>query len=137
MTDISMLFDRSETDELGIRLTAERMGIPLGYLPFHKSAVSFDRDGYRFSTVGKDFTEELRSTRVILNRTQSKNRRLHATTILESLGKQVLNPSSVENYCQSKIRTLLALSASNVLVPKTMYVSSNVHGLRYKHITSR
>ena len=74
MTDISMLYDRSETDELGIRLTAEHMGIDLGYLPFHKTVVGFSNNGFSYRSIGKDYTDALKETRVVLNRTQSKSR---------------------------------------------------------------
>ena len=65
MADIAILYDRSESDELGIRLTAERMGIELGYLPFYKVAFGFDKDGYEFRSSGKDYTETLKETRAV------------------------------------------------------------------------
>lgn len=127
MTEIAMLYDQSETDELGIRLTAQELGIDLGYIPFYKTAVSFNHNGYRIKTTGKDYTETLKQTRVILNRTQSKSRRLFATSIMESLGKTVLNPQSVELFCQSKIKTLLAFANAGIKIPTTVYTSCNVH----------
>jgi glutathione synthase/RimK-type ligase-like ATP-grasp enzyme len=126
MADIAILYDRSESDELGIRLTAERMGIELGYLPFYKVAFGFNKDGYEFRSPGKDYTETLKGTRVVLNRGQSKNRRVFAATIMESLGKQVVNPLEVEIACQSKIRSLLAFMAHGVNIPRTVYVPCNV-----------
>ncbi|MFH0850217.1 MAG: hypothetical protein V1924_04675 [Candidatus Bathyarchaeota archaeon] len=125
MPEISMLYDRSETDELGIRLTAEEMGVELGYLPFYKVSVGFDSQGISYRSLGKDYTEALRDTKVILNRTQSKGRRIYATTIMEAAGKQVLNPLHVEATCQSKVRTLLALMGKGVLIPRTVYVPCN------------
>ncbi len=125
MPDISMLYDRSETDELGIRLTAEEMGIDLGYLPFYKVSVGFDSRGISYKSLGKDYTDILRNTKVVLNRTQSKGRRLYATTIMEAIGKKVLNPLHVEATCQSKVRTLLALMGKGVQIPRTVYVPCN------------
>lgn len=126
MADIAIIYDRSESDELGIRLTAERMGIELGYLPFHKVAFGFGNDGYELRSSGKDYTEALKETRVVLNRGQSKNRRVFASTIMESLGKQVVNPLEVELACQSKIRSLLAFMVHGINIPKTVYVPCNV-----------
>ena len=122
-----MLYDRSETDELGIKLTAEKMGIEIGYLPFHKVSVCFDSGGLTYRSLGKNYTEVLGETEVVLNRTQSKSRRLYATTILEAAGKRVLNPICVEEMCQSKVRTLLALIGKGVNIPRTVYVPCNAH----------
>ena len=121
-----MLYDRSETDELGIRLTAEEMGVELDYLPFHKVAVGFDTDGFSYRSLGRDYSDRLRDTRVILNRTQSKSRRVFAADIFEALGSRVLNPLTVELACKSKMRTLLAFSSKGIRVPRTVYVPANV-----------
>lgn len=130
MAEIAMLYDRSETDEMGINATAEEMGISLEYLPFHKVALSFGNDDFAYRSVGRDYTEALNGIRVIINRTQSKNRRLFASAILEALDKEVLNPLSVELSCQSKMRTLLALFGRGVRIPKTVYVPCNVKEAR-------
>jgi glutathione synthase/RimK-type ligase-like ATP-grasp enzyme len=126
MAQIAMLYDRSETDELGILLTAEQMGVELEYLPFHKVAFGFDSGGYSYHSLGRDYTRKLGEAQVVLNRTQSKSRRLFAAAILENIGKGVLNPMSVELLCQSKIRTLLAFAKRGVRVPKTVFVPCNV-----------
>ncbi len=126
MANIAMLYDRSETDELGIRLTAEEMGVELDYLPFHKVAVGFDTDGFSYRSLGRDYSDRLRDTRVILNRTQSKSRRVFAADIFEALGSRVLNPLTVELACKSKMRTLLAFSSKGIRVPRTVYVPANV-----------
>ncbi len=126
MAKIAMLYDRSETDELGIRLTAEEMGVELDYLPFHKVAVGFDTDGFSYRSLGRDYSDRLRDTRVILNRTQSKSRRVFAADIFEALGSRVLNPLTVELACKSKMRTLLAFSSKGIRVPRTVYVPANV-----------
>jgi glutathione synthase/RimK-type ligase-like ATP-grasp enzyme len=127
LADIALLYDQSETDELGIKLTADEMSIKLGFIPFYKTVVAFNHDKHKIKSIGKDFTETLDNTRVILNRTQSKSRRLFASTIMESFGKEVLNPQSVELFCQSKVKTLLAFASHNIKVPYTVYVSCNVH----------
>ncbi len=126
MANIAMLYDRSETDELGIRLTAEEMGVELDYLPFHKVAVGFDTDGFSYRSLGRDYSDRLRDTRVILNRTQSKSRRVFAADIFEALGARLLNPLTVELACKSKMRTLLAFSSKGIRVPRTVYVPANV-----------
>ena len=126
MTEIALLCDQSETEELGIRLTADQLGIDLELLPFHKTAFAFDHRGYSFRTKGKKHTRQLRDVQVIINRCQSKNRRLNASAIFESIGKYVLNPQSIENYCHSKLRTLLAFARAGIQMPKTVYVSANV-----------
>ena len=126
MANIAMLCDRIETDELGIRLTAEEMEIDLEYFPFHKVSVAFDTDGFSYRSLGKDYTAKLSDIRVVLNRTQSKSRRLYATDIFEAIGAQVLNPMTVEQACQSKVRTLLAFATNGIRVPRTIYLSANV-----------
>jgi glutathione synthase/RimK-type ligase-like ATP-grasp enzyme len=126
MVDIAILYDRSESDELGIRLTAKNIGIELGYVPFHKVAFGFDEKGYTLTSVGRDYTNTLKDARVVLNRGQSKNRRIFAAAILESIGKSVVNPLNVELTCQSKIRSLLLFAAKGINIPKTVYVPCNV-----------
>ena len=126
MTDISILYDRSETDELGIRLTAEKMGIELGYLPFHKVAVGFGNEGFKYRSLRGDLLKKLDDTRVVINRTQSKNRRIYAAMILEACDKGAVNPLSIELFCESKIRTLLAFQKAGIGIPETVYVACNV-----------
>lgn len=126
MADISILYDRSETDELGIRLTAEERGIELGYLPFHKIAVGFGNEGISYMSLGGDYTKTLEETEVVINRTQSKSRRIFAATILEAVDKKVVNPLTIEMSCQSKIRALLAFYKKGIGIPKTVYVPCNV-----------
>jgi glutathione synthase/RimK-type ligase-like ATP-grasp enzyme len=125
MPDISILYDQSETDELGIRLTAREMGIELGYIPFYKSAFTFDNNDYNLRTVGRDYTSELKNTRVVINRCQGKNRRIYGTTILEAKEKHVLNPLRVEENCQSKLKTLLNFNNRGIKIPRTTYASPN------------
>lgn len=126
MTDIAMTYDRSETDELGIRLVAEEMGIDLEYLPFYKIAVSIWNQGFRYRSLGRDYTKVVEEIGVVLNRGQSKNRRIFASAFFESLGKEVLNPLSVELSCQSKVRTLLSFFERGIRIPKTVYVPCNI-----------
>jgi len=126
MTDIAIAYDRSETDELGIRLTAEEMDIDLEYLPFHKIAVVFANHGFTYKSLGRDYTKAIQDIRVILNRTQSKNRRILAAEIFETLKKKVVNPFYVELSCHSKLSVLLAFFANGIPAPKTVYVPCNV-----------
>jgi glutathione synthase/RimK-type ligase-like ATP-grasp enzyme len=119
---IALLYERSETDELGIKQTADQLGIKLEFIPFRKIALAFYKDGYTFKTKGKDYTNIIKDVGVVLNRAQSKNRRLFASHIMETFGKKVINPSSIEFECYSKLRTLLHFWAWGVPIPKTVYV---------------
>ena len=119
---IALLYERSENDENGIKLTAEQMGIDLTFIPFRKTAITICKDGYSLRTKGKDYTEVLKSVGVVLNRAQSKNRRLAASHTMETFGKRVINASSIEFECYSKIRTLLHFWAWGIPIPKTVYV---------------
>jgi glutathione synthase/RimK-type ligase-like ATP-grasp enzyme len=119
---IGILFESSETDEKGIKMTAEQMGVDLVYIPFRKVAVRLDGNGYNIRTKAKDYTKTLKGIEVVLNRAQSKNRRLFAANILEALGKHVINPQCVEYACFSKLRTLLHFWQAGIKIPETVYV---------------
>jgi glutathione synthase/RimK-type ligase-like ATP-grasp enzyme len=119
---IGILFESSETDEKGIKMTAEEMGIDLVYIPFRKVAVHFNENGYKIRTKGKDYTNILKDIKVVLNRAQSKNRRLFAANMLEAFGKHVINPQCVEYACFSKLRTLLHFWQAGIKIPDTVYV---------------
>lgn len=119
---IGILFESSETDEKGIKMTAEEMGIDLVYIPFRKVAVRFNEKGYTFRTKGKDFTETLKNVKVVLNRAQSKNRRLFAANVLEAFDKHVINPQCVEYACFSKLRSLLHFWKAGIKIPDTVFV---------------
>jgi glutathione synthase/RimK-type ligase-like ATP-grasp enzyme len=119
---IALLYERSENDENGIKLTAQQLGIDLTFLPFRKIALSIGNDGFSAKTKGKDYTQTFNETKVVLNRTQSKNRRLQASYIMESLGKEALNSYQIEFICYSKLRTLLNLYKAGVPIPKTVFV---------------
>ena len=126
MPEISILYDQSESDEHGIRMTANELGIDLGYIPFYKTAFSFNQETYNIRTPGKDYTSDLNDSRVVINRCQSKSRRIHASIIIESIGKYALNPLTVEQNCQSKLKTLLGFSKAGIKIPRTVYASPNV-----------
>lgn len=119
---IAITYETAETDEMGIRLTAKDMGIELSYIPFRKVSISMTNEGYSFRTKTRDYAEIIRDTKVVLNRTQSKNRRLYACTLLEAFGKYVLNPFTVEHICFSKLRTLLRFWKAGIRIPRTVYV---------------
>jgi glutathione synthase/RimK-type ligase-like ATP-grasp enzyme len=119
---IGLLYERSENDENGIKLTAEELGIDLKFIPFRKIAVSIGKSGFNIASKGKNFTDEIKNIAVILNRAQSKNRRLYAAHTMETLEKQIINPSSIEFTCYSKFRTLMHLWAVGLPIPKTTYV---------------
>ncbi|MCW4046012.1 MAG: hypothetical protein NWE99_00405 [Candidatus Bathyarchaeota archaeon] len=119
---IALLYERSEADENGIKLAAEQLGIDLTYLPFRKIAFSISKNGFTAKTKGKDYTDTVKDVAVVLNRAQSKNRRLQASYIMELLGKKTINTSQIEFICYSKLRTLLHLWAEGLPIPKTVYV---------------
>jgi glutathione synthase/RimK-type ligase-like ATP-grasp enzyme len=125
MSEISLLYDRSETDEQGIRLTAENMGIKLGFLPFHKIVIGLTKDGLIYRSKGRNLKPKFDDVKVILNRTQAKNRRILSTGIMESLGKSVINPQAVEETCRSKIQTLIKFYKKGVKIPNTMFFPCN------------
>jgi len=119
---IALLYERSETDELGIKQTAQEMGIPLTFIPFRKIAFSIHKNKFTATTKGKDYTDTVENAAVVLNRAQSKNRRLQAGYLLEMLGKKTLNSSQIEFICYSKLRTLLHCRKERIPIPKTVYV---------------
>src|SRR5208337_5079354 len=119
---IALLYERSENDENGIKLTAQQLDIDLTFLPFRKIALSISKEGFSAKTKGKDYTNIMKDTAVVLNRAQSKNRRLQASYIMEQLGKKTLNSSQAEFVCYSKLRTLLNLWREGLPIPKTVYV---------------
>jgi len=119
---IALLYERSENDENGIKLTAQQLGIDLAFIPFRKIALSISKDGFSAKTKGKDYTDIIENTKVVLNRAQSKNRRLQASYIMEMLGKKTLNSSQIEFVCYSKLRTLLNLHKEGIPIPKTVFV---------------
>ncbi len=124
---IGLLYERSENDENGIKLTAEELGIDLTFIPFRKIAVSIGKTGYNVTSKGKNYTDTIKDIAVVLNRAQSKNRRLYAANTMEVFGKKVINPSSIEFTCYSKFRTLMHLWAVGLPIPKTVYVPCDPH----------
>ncbi len=119
---IALLYERSENDETGIKQTAQELGIDLKFIPFRKIALAISKEGFSAKTKGKDYTETFNQTAAVLNRAQSKNRRLQASYIMEMLGKKTINTSQVEFTCYSKLRTLLNLWKAGLPVPKTVFV---------------
>jgi glutathione synthase/RimK-type ligase-like ATP-grasp enzyme len=119
---IALLYERSETDEMGIKLTAQKLGLPITYIPFRKIALSIYKSGFTAKTKGKDYTSAIKDTAVVLNRAQSKNRRLQAGYLMEMLGKNSINSSQIEFLCYSKLRTLLHFWAEGIPIPRTVYV---------------
>jgi glutathione synthase/RimK-type ligase-like ATP-grasp enzyme len=119
---IALLYERSETDEMGIKQTAQELGIPLTFIPFRKIALTISKNGFTAKTKGKDYTQAVKDTAVVLNRAQSKNRRLQAGYLMEMLGKKTINSSQIEFTCYSKLRTLLHFWVEGIPIPKTVYV---------------
>lgn len=128
--NIAILFEHSNTDEKGIRLTARELGVNLVYIPFRKISVCVGNGKYSLKSKGKDYTKVFENIDVVLNRAQSKNRRLLAANVIEALGKDVINPSSVEFICFSKLRTLLQFWKGDVKTPLTVYIPCNPQELK-------
>lgn len=124
---VGILYECSETDELGIKLTAEELGINLLYIPFRKVAIHLNKGNYSFRSKGKNYSKAIEDAKVVLNRAQSKNRRLLAANVLEAFGKQIINPSLVEYICYSKLRTLLRFWKVGIRTPPTTYVPCDSH----------
>jgi glutathione synthase/RimK-type ligase-like ATP-grasp enzyme len=119
---IALLYERSETDEAGIKQTAQQLGIDLKFIPFRKIALTISNKEFNAKTKGKDYLDTFNQTSVVLNRAQSKNRRLQASYIMEMLDKKTLNSSQIEFTCYSKLRTLLKLWKDKLPIPKTIFV---------------
>ena len=119
---IALLYEHSETDEMGIKLTAQDLGIELVFLPFRKIALAIGKNGFTAKTKGKDYTSLIKDAAAVLNRAQSKNRRLQAGYFMEMLGKKTINTSRIEFICYSKLRTLLHFWIEGLPIPKTVYV---------------
>jgi glutathione synthase/RimK-type ligase-like ATP-grasp enzyme len=130
---IALLYERSENDEAGIKQTAQQLGIDLKFLPFRKIALTISKDGFNAKTKGKDYIETFNQTAVVLNRAQSKNRRLQASYIMEMLDKKTINTSQVEFTCYSKLRTLLKLWKAGLPVPKTSFVPCDASDFMKNH----
>jgi glutathione synthase/RimK-type ligase-like ATP-grasp enzyme len=119
---IGLLYERSENDEMGIKLTAEEMGVELIYIPFRKIAITIGNNNFSVRSKGKNYGDIIKNLPVILNRAQSKNRRLYAAYLMEKFGKKVVNSSQIEFRCYSKIRILTDFWAIGIPIPKTVYV---------------
>ena len=92
--------------------------LALTFIPFRKIAVSIGKNDFNIASKGKNFTESLKGIGVVLNRAQSKNRRLYAANTMEIFGKKVINSSNIEFMCYSKFRTLMHLWAVGLPIPK-------------------
>jgi len=119
---IAMLYEYAGTDEMGIQLTAERLGITLTLIPSRKISFLFVNNNFLIKSLSRDLSENIRNVSVILNRAQSRNRRLLVGAIFEALGKSVLNPQQIEYVCFSKLRTLLHFWREGVSIPPTIYI---------------
>ena len=124
---IAIVYERSETDEMGIKLTAERCGINLIYIPFRKISVKLDENSCSVKSLGKDYSKIIENVKVILNRIQSKNRRFFAANIFEAFDKHVINASTIEFACYSKLRTLLRFWKAGIKTPVTVYIPCDPH----------
>jgi len=119
---IAILYEYPGTDEIGIQFTAQALGMELAFIPSRKISFLFRNYNCKVENAARDYSEKLKNVSVVLNRAQSKNRRLFIGTILEALGKQVVNPSQIEYTCFSKLRTLLCFWKEKIRIPVTIYI---------------
>jgi glutathione synthase/RimK-type ligase-like ATP-grasp enzyme len=119
---IAILYEHAGTDEMGIHLTAQKLGINLTFIPSRKISFLFRNHDYQIKSIERDYLENVKDVSVVLNRAQSRNRRLFMGTIFEALGKHVINPSQIEYICFSKLRMLLRFWKEKVRIPTTVYV---------------
>ena len=124
---IAITYEYPESDELGIKLTAEEMGVDLVYIPFRKVSVFVNSHGFSFKSTASDYRETIENVNAVLNRMQSKNRRLYAASFFEAIGKYVLNPLSVETLCFSKFRSLVEFWRNGIRIPETVFVPCDSH----------
>ncbi len=124
---VAILYEYPETDEEGIKVTAQDMGIDLKYIPFRKVSILIGNDVFGFKSRNQDYRPLIDGVNSVLNRTQSKNRRLYAASILEGFGKYVLNPLAIESTCFSKFRTLVEFWRRGISIPKTIYIPCDSH----------
>lgn len=124
---LAIIYEFSETDEEGIKATARDMGIDLKYIPFRKISVLIGNDIFNLESRGSSYVSLVKDVTAILNRAQSKNRRLYAASVLEGYGKYVLNPLGIESVCFSKFRTLIEFWKRTIPIPKTVYVPCDSH----------
>ena len=132
---IAITYEYPETDELGIMLTAEQMGVDISYIPFRKVSILINNRRFNFRSKASDYREIIENANVVLNRMQSKNRRLYAASIFEAIGKYVLNPLSVETLCFSKFRSLVEFWKNKIRIPETVYVPCDAHDQTLSGIT--
>ena len=126
---LAILYEYPDTDEEGIRITAQDLGIDLKYVPFRKISVLIGNGVFSFKSQKTDYNPILKDVAAVLNRAQSKNRRLYSANILEGLGKYVVNPQKTEFICFSKFRTLMEFWNSGVPIPRTVYIPCDAHDL--------
>ena len=126
---LAILYEYPETDEEGIKVTAQDMGIDLKYIPFRKISVLIGNGFFSFKSRMTDYGPLIEDVTAVLNRAQSKNRRLYSVSILEGLGKYVVNPQRTESICFSKLRTLFEFWKNEIPIPKTVYVPCDSHDL--------
>jgi len=124
---LAILYEYPETDEQGIRVTAREMGIDLKFIPFRKVSILIARGVFGFRSRKTNYRPLIEDVSAVLNRTQSKNRRLYAASILEAFGKYVLNPFKIESICFSKFRTLVEFWKNGIPIPKTIFVPCDSH----------
>ncbi|MFH0749165.1 MAG: hypothetical protein V1915_04535 [Candidatus Bathyarchaeota archaeon] len=132
---IAITYEYPESDELGIMLTAKEMGVDIKYIPFRKVSILINNANFEFRSKASDYQEIIKNANVIINRMQSKNRRIYAASLFEAIGKYVLNPLSVETLCFSKFRSLVEFWRNKIRIPETVFIPCDAHDETLSGIT--
>ncbi len=47
---------------MGIKLTAEQLGVDLTFIPFRKISIAIDKEGYTVKSKGKDYSNTVKTS---------------------------------------------------------------------------
>lgn len=109
MPSIALVYDRMTPDEGELFLTAKERNVSL--IPIFLKSPSPEA-----------FSSDLKTFQVAINRCESRWRAMQASSILEGLGKRVINPSGVEALCGSKIETAKIWVKNGLDVPRWVFI---------------
>jgi glutathione synthase/RimK-type ligase-like ATP-grasp enzyme len=116
---IGLIYDYKDEDSYEIELAARRRGIEVTPIRYTDLTICLTN----LSELHKQFNK----IQATVNRCTVKARREHAAMLLQTLGKQVINPFHVELIVNSKRDTLLLLAEKGIKTPKTLYFPQNVN----------
>ncbi len=120
---IALLYERSENDENGIKLTAQQLGIDLAFIPFRKIALSISKDGFNCQNQRQRLHRNLSTTpKLCLIVRKAKTAASKPHTSWKMLGKKTLNSSQIEFICYSKSAPYCTSYKEGIPIPKTVFV---------------